>query len=79
MDKDGVSGIKSSDVIPSDVLVDVEEDDLDESHDEELNRTGHSDNSSEGDQDSGHSEVSIDQSLDVDVDPRPVWITFSIV
>ena len=79
MDEDCVSSVQGSDIISSDDLVDVEEDNLDESHDEELYGTCHSDHCSEGDQDSGHREVIIDKSLDVDVDPRPVWITFSII
>ena len=78
MNKDRVSGVQSSDVVPSDDLVDVEEDDLDESHDQELNGTGHSDHGSEGDEDGGHGEVGVDESLYVDVDPRS-GVTIEIV
>ena len=74
MDEDGVSGIQSSDVISADNFVDVEENDLNESHDQQLDGTGHSDHGSEGDENGGHSKVRVDQSLDVDVDPRPIRI-----
>ena len=74
MDKYGVSGVQSSDVISANNFVDVEQDDLYESHDQQLDRTGNSDHGAEGDENRGHSEVSVDQSLDVDVDPRPVRI-----
>ena len=79
MDKDGVSGVQSSDIISANNLVDVEQYDLYESHDQQLDGTGHSDHGAEGDENCGHSEVSVDQSLDVDVDPRPVGITEIVV
>ena len=79
MDEDCVSSVQGSDIISSNNLVDVEEDNLDEGHDQELYRAGHADHGSEGDKDGGHREVGIDQSLDVDVYPRPVRIAFSII
>ena len=74
MDKDGVSSVQSSNVISANNFVDIEQYDLYESHDQQLDGTGHSDHRSEGDENCGHGEVCVDQSLDVDVDPRPVGI-----
>ena len=66
MDKDRVPGIQSSDVISADNFVDVEQYDLNESHDQQLDGAGHSDHGPEGDENRSHGEVSVDQSLDVE-------------
>ena len=79
MDEDRVTRVHRSDVASSNHLVDVEEDDLDTGHDDELDRTGGAEDDSERDEDRGYGKVCTEQRAEVDVDPRPVRVAKLVV
>ena len=79
VDEDRVARVHRSDVASTNHLVDVEEDDLDAGHDDELDRTGGAEDDSEGDEDRRHREVCAEQRAKVYIDPRPVRVAKLVV
>ena len=79
MDKDGVSGINSSKIGSANNLIDIEEDNLNDGHDDELDRTGGAQDNTESDENCSGGKVCVEQSCDVDVDPGPVGGTVGVV
>merc|ERR1719187_1354695 len=79
MDKDCVSGIHSFQIRTAYHLIHVEENNLNDGHDDELDWAGGAQDNPESDEDCGRGKVCIQQSGDVDVDPGPVRGTVGII
>ena len=61
MDKDGVAGVSGPHVGATDDLVDVEQDDLNHGHNDQLDRSGGSEEDSEGDENRSGGELSVEE------------------
>ena len=74
VDEDGVSGVSGPHVGTTNDLVDVEEDDLNHGHNNQLDRSGGSEEDSEGDENSSGGELSVEKADQGDVNPGPVRV-----
>ena len=79
MDKDCVSRVSGPDVLATNDLVDIEQDNLDHGHDDQLDRAGCANDHTEADQNTGTGKVSSDQTDDVDINERPVRVAVLVM
>ena len=79
MDKDCVACVSCPDILATNNLVDIEQDNLDHCHDDELDWAGCANDHTKADQNTGTGKVSSDQTDDVDINERAVGVAIFVM
>ena len=79
MDKDGVPSVPGANVLATNDLVDIEEDHLNHSHDDQLDGAGRADDDTEADENTGAGKVSSDKTDNVDVNEGTIGVAIFVV
>ena len=74
-----VSDVNSFQIGSSNNFIDIEENELNDSHDDELDRTRGAQDNTESDKNSSSGKFCIEQGCNVDINPRPVRPTICII